>query len=378
MSEKNVEELQKVIIKEELMALVKTYYGNKQGIHMRAAYLNNLIFWQSIRMKSAKTELNKIDRAIKNKIKATRIEKMKKDFRGNWFYKTSDEQMEELMGFCSPSSITRMNKEFEKQGWLEYGNNPDPKKKWDKATWYKLDLVKINADLNKLGYHLEGFKFDDTEQTLENSIFHGEKSTVEPFVEVESKTKEDGQSPVSPIFHGESSIFHGESSIFHDGRTIPEGITEGLTKDIKKEEEEDQLKILFSTFINSIGNINKTVRNEITEMSKLLPIEVIKNEIEFCSKKGAKSWSYVEEALKEDLRLNVNSVYDLENKRNEHKSKKNNVVEFKKARQGKAIRKEESPEEIFSRQEKNNPSLSVNEQEEKKQEIDEMLKKLRS
>jgi hypothetical protein len=244
--ETKVEELQRVIIKEELMALVETYYGNKQGIHMRAAYLNNMIFWQGIRMKSAKTELNKIERAIKNKVAPAKIEKMKKAFRGNWFYKTSEEQMDELMGFCSPSSVTRMNKEFEKQGWMEVGNNPDPKKKWDKATWYKLDLVKINSDLNKLGYHLDSFKFEEVEQTPENSIFHGENSEAEPFVEGEQENEEHGESPESSIFHGEnsnfhdessnfhgeSSTFHGENSNFHDGRTIPEGFSEGFTEGV--------------------------------------------------------------------------------------------------------------------------------------------------
>lgn len=228
MSENNqvVEELQRVVIKEELMALIQTYYGNKQGIHMRAAYLNNLIFWQGIQLKSDLKEKSKIQRAIQNKVSEKKIQKMKESLRNGWFYKTSEDHQIELMGFCSASSITRMNKEFQEQGWAEIGKNPDPKKKWDKSTWYKLDLVKINEDLNKLGFHLEGFKFSQEEpgQTAPDSIFHGENS----------------------IFHDENSIFHGENSNFHDGRTIPEGSSEGLSESISFEEEEEGARVLLS------------------------------------------------------------------------------------------------------------------------------------
>src|SRR4051812_46416146 len=97
----NVEELQRVVIKEELMALIETYYGSKNGIHMRAAFLNNLIFWQKVQFKTDKTAKSKIERAIKNKIHKNKIEKMKQSYRNGWFYKTSEDHMEELMGFCS-------------------------------------------------------------------------------------------------------------------------------------------------------------------------------------------------------------------------------------------------------------------------------------
>lgn len=87
------------------------------------------------------------------------------------------------------------------------------KKKWDKSTWYKVDLVKINSDLKKLGYHLEKFKFKDG---TDIDIFN-EESEVE-------------ESPSDSIFHGESSSFHYE-------RAIPEGFTEGPSENEFEEED---------------------------------------------------------------------------------------------------------------------------------------------
>lgn len=232
----SVQELQRVVIKEELMALIETYYGRKNGIHMRAAFLNNLIFWEGIQLKEDKKYKNKIERAIQNNVNPKKIEKMKSSYRDGWFYKTSDDLMDELMGFCSPSSITRMNKEFQDNGWIQVGKNPDPKKKWDKSTWYKVDLIKINSDLNQLGYHLEKFKFnqepqqnDEIEEIPSDSIFHGENSD-----EPASDSIFHGE---KSNFHGESSNFHDESSNFHDGKAIPEGLqqkvlTEGETENL--------------------------------------------------------------------------------------------------------------------------------------------------
>jgi hypothetical protein len=253
--ETKMEELQRVVIKEELMALVGTYYDKKTGIHMRAAFLNNLIFWQSIQLKSDKKYMQKIQRAIASKISEKSLKKMKESCRDGWFYKTAEDNEIELMGFCSPSSITRMNKEFQEQGWLELGKNPDPKQKYDRSTWYRLNLEKINADLNNLGYHLDGFKEIPAKMANEpvpQSIFHGESS----------------------ICHDESSIFHGESSICHDGRTITEGITESVSKGITESVCSEDQKIY--TLINSRSDIDPHTHKEIISL-----LHTVKNKENF-------------------------------------------------------------------------------------------------
>lgn len=345
----NVEELQRVVIKEELMALIETYYGRKNGIHMRAAFLNNLIFWQGIQLKTDKRQAQKIQRAIASKVSEKSIKKMKESYRNGWFYKTAEENEIELMGFCSPSSITRMNKEFKEQGWLEVGKNPDPKKKYDRSTWYKVNLEKINSDLNKLGYHLEGFKFtvdEEVQETPAESIFHGE-STVEP-------------APQS-IFHGESSIFHGESSICHHGRTIPEGFTEDLSKGIEEEEELITLSDVTS-FLNE-----QIQKREITNKKTLTAIFEV---AEKCRAIGTTDREAMENYC-------IKIVED----------KMQSFGQKQKVAGGtgrkKPVRKElvpdwmnETEEEKAARLAKN--KLSPEEQEITKQEIDEMLKKLRA
>lgn len=343
-----VEELQRVVIKEELMALIETYYGRKNGIHMRAAFLNNLIFWQTIQLKNDRRQEQKIQRAIASKVSEKTIQKMKDVYRDGWFYKTAEENEIELMGFCSPSSITRMNKEFKEQGWLEVGKNPNPKKKYDRSTWYRLNLEKINADLNKLGYHLEGFKFtvdEEAQETPSESIFHGE-STDEP-------------APPS-IFHGENSIFHDESSIYHHGRTIPEGITEDLSKDFEEEEELITLDDVQS-FLN-----DQISKREITNPKTLTAI------FEVAEKCRAIGTSDIESM--ENFCITV-----VEEKMTKFGQKQKATAPARGAKQKAPVRTELLPDWYDRKDEQQEPEkLSDKALKKNKQEIEEMLKQLRA
>ena len=69
------------------------------------------------------------------------------------------------------------------------------------------------------------------------------------------------------------------------------------------------------------------------------------NEISFAAKHNAKSYAYLEKLLQQDLFLKIDSIEKLEQKRNEHNTKKSPV------RNAKTTRKETVPEWFDKQQE---------------------------
>lgn len=213
MEEQEVRELQRVVIKEELVALT--------GKHFDAALLNNLIFWAGITEKMDNNLKLQINQMESRKTKQSVIDKKKKKIRNGWFYKTGDELLFEIMNWGSASTISRAINNFVKQGWVEKGNNPDPTKKWDRTTWYKMNLTKIASDLHELGYALEGYTL--AQKTEENTSEHEQKQE---------------ETASSCILQNEICILHSEKSILHSGETIPEGLLQKDTSLPITEEEE--------------------------------------------------------------------------------------------------------------------------------------------
>lgn len=123
-----------------------------------------------------------------------------------------------------------------------------------------------------------------------------------------------------------------------------------FNKNYLEEEEEKELSSLVSVFSENIQEKpGTTVIDNIAKWLKILPYDVIKLEIENCSLYGAKTWFYVEKALKESLDLKIVTIEDLKLKydRKQEKSKgnKNNRGKVKTAR------KENSPEWFEKHQE---------------------------
>ncbi|WP_324656212.1 hypothetical protein [Bacillus paranthracis] len=241
--EMEVNELQRVVIKEELLTLT--------GKHFDAALLNNLIFWAGIVDKMDKNLKIQIKQMENRNAKQTTIDKKKKQLRNGWFYKTGDELLAELMDWGSASTISRTINNFVKNGWVEKGNNPDPSKKWDRTTWLKINLAKIASDLHTLGYALDGYSL-----------------VQEP---VKEDKKQDEPAPLN-ILHSEKCILQDEISILHSGRTIPEGLLQKDTSLSPFEEEEENtiVSISESTIIDLMNS--KIKEREITNQKTITAI----------------------------------------------------------------------------------------------------------
>lgn len=134
--------LKRVVIKEELVELT--------GDFRSAIILNQFIYWTE-RMKDTDRYIEEeIERASKEDIKID----MDKSY--GWIYKATDELNEEVMLGMSAATIRKYIKQLIDAGYLKERKNP--KYKWDKTMQYRVDIYKVQLELAKLGYALEGYK----------------------------------------------------------------------------------------------------------------------------------------------------------------------------------------------------------------------------
>jgi Fic family protein len=134
--------LKRVVIKEELVVLT--------GDFRPAIILNQFIYWIERMKDTDRYILEEKERASKEQLEVSMDES------NGWIYKTAEELNEELMVGMSKATIGKYINQLVEAGYLAKRNNP--KYKWDKTLQYRVDLVKVQKDLAKLGYALEGYK----------------------------------------------------------------------------------------------------------------------------------------------------------------------------------------------------------------------------
>ena len=135
--------------------------------------------------------LEEKERALKHDMKVS-IDESK-----GWVYKTAEELNEELMIGMSVPTIRKYIKQLVEKGYLIQRRNP--KYKWDKTMQYRVDLYKVQLDLGKLGYVLEGFKL------LPNIKIVEETETVEKAEDIVEDVKSDENKEASTFAEVEAS-----------------------------------------------------------------------------------------------------------------------------------------------------------------------------
>jgi len=146
-----MEKLKRVVIKEELVVLT--------GDFKKAILLNQFIYW-SERIK----DFDKFIKEEKERYAKEGKEKNLSKERG-WMYKTAEELSNETMLNLSDKTIRAYIKSFVGEGWIDERQNPEHK--WDRTKQYRVNIVKIQRDLFKLGYSLEGYPLNIENPELE-------------------------------------------------------------------------------------------------------------------------------------------------------------------------------------------------------------------
>ncbi len=144
-----MEALKRIVIKEELVALT--------GDYRKAIILNQFLYWTE-RVK----DFDKF--IIEEKLRYEKDgEESSLKLQNGWIYKTSEELSEETMLGLSKSNIRLHIKSLIESGWIDERVNPNFK--WDKTMQYRVNILKLQKDLYKLGYALEGYPLFFYEET---------------------------------------------------------------------------------------------------------------------------------------------------------------------------------------------------------------------
>lgn len=144
--------LKRVVIKEELVALT--------GDITKSIVLNQLIYWsERVRDVSAYKKQENARRLAMMGYEFDFDKELLTDLQYGWIYKSAQEMADEIMMSGSRVMVSRIFKEFEKNGWVISRRNP--KNKMDKTKQYRVDIVQIQKDLYELGYNLEGYPLYD-------------------------------------------------------------------------------------------------------------------------------------------------------------------------------------------------------------------------
>jgi len=136
-----MEALKRIVIKEELVALTADY--------RKAIILNQFLYWTERVKDFDKFIIEEKTRYEKDGGESNLI------LQKGWIYKTSEELSEETMLGLSKSNMRLHIKYLIENGWIDERVNPNFK--WDKTMQYRVNILKLQEDLYKLGYALEGY-----------------------------------------------------------------------------------------------------------------------------------------------------------------------------------------------------------------------------
>ncbi len=201
--------LKRIVIKEEFVALT--------GDYVDAVILNQFLYWSE--------RVRDFDIFIEEEMSVAailggQVPELQK--RNGWIYKSCEELSEEIMIRLSPSNMRKHIKALVEKGWLDERNNPS--RKWDKKKQYRVNLLKINKDLQELGYFLQDYRIDMT--GIENRTSEIENAF--------SKTENGASETENAFSEIEDGISETENRTAQNRKAIPEITIENTTENISE------------------------------------------------------------------------------------------------------------------------------------------------
>ncbi|HSQ88701.1 hypothetical protein [Romboutsia sp.] len=280
-----LKKLKRIVIKEELVELT--------GDFKPAIILNQFIYWLD--------KMHDFDRYVreeKNRAERHQVE-VKIDETSGWIYKTAEELNEELMINMSNATIRKYIKQLVENGWLQERRNP--KYKWDKTLQYRVNLLKIQRDLHKLGYSLEGY----------NTLFTLDEVAI-------TSTNEE---PVT------ERVEHIENHDTNEVVYISEKVTmvKRFKRVIKSDEE------LSNENINTINSMDRDILVEALDkclIHKIRTFEGLYNEyLNLLENEKESSFTTNEDSDIKKIHFNLIDTKSLTEKENNFKSKKKSIID---------------------------------------------------
>lgn len=141
------EKLKRAVIKEELVALT--------GDFKLAIVLNQMIYWMERRKDFDKFLMEERERQTQFVTEGEAAVQPEVKPSNGWIYKKAEELSEETMMGVTPKGMRAYLKTLVERGWLDQRRNPNVA--MDRTLQYRVNLLKVQLDLFKLGYALEGY-----------------------------------------------------------------------------------------------------------------------------------------------------------------------------------------------------------------------------
>ena len=230
-----------VVIKEPLVRLT--------GNFIPALILNQFIYWSERMYDTDDYIEEENERYIKNGENCV-INIDKESLECGWVYKTANELNDELMLDIHRSTLQRKIDGLVDAGYLQRRNNP--KYKWDRTYQYRVDMLKIQLDLLKIGYSLDNYKLP--------SIVLSEQSNV----------------------HESPSIAQESPSIALHEQALPEITTENISEitniDYSCKEKKTEEESIVNPFSSKDDEKKKAkLKNKYTNEEKLVITNICNN-----------------------------------------------------------------------------------------------------
>ena len=202
--------LKRVVIKEELVALT--------GDITKSIVLNQLIYWsERVRDVSAYKKQENARRLAMMGYEFDFDKELLTDLQYGWIYKSAQEMADEIMMSGSRVMVSRIFKEFEKNGWVISRRNP--KNKMDKTKQYRVDIVQIQKDLYELGYNLEGYPLYEPANKSEET---DDDNTIDYENNSENVQPRNVQNEQSNVHSEQSKGLLEQSSVQNEQWRVPE------------------------------------------------------------------------------------------------------------------------------------------------------------
>lgn len=270
-----IKKLNRAVIKEELVILT--------GDFKLAIILNQMIYW-SERVKD-------FDKFIIEEKNRYQLEDKETDLelQNGWIYKTAEELAEDTLLGISASNMRTQIKKLISDGFITERTNP--KFKWDRTKQYRVDLMKIQKELMKLGYSLEGHSLDgliSSSSEIENASRQNEKSNSNKRKIEPNKT---------------------ENQTTQNRRAIPEITTETITETLTHNTSEIEEVVCVLE-----RNINHSEAKKIIAASNH-NIDIVKEKYDVAKKIGYRNLvGFMIKAIREDWKMPKEKEFSIKTK----------------------------------------------------------------
>jgi hypothetical protein len=292
-----IEKLKRAVIKEELIEAIE-YRMREKGMSVSSSYklailLNQSLYWTE-RVGQDKYQKFLVEESRRGSEEVEGLE-------GGWVYKNADEWAEDCLLKVSGQTVRRWFEKLIKIGYILERNNP--KVKFDHTVQYRINLVKIIKDLDKLGYQLEGYK---TASLL--NLQNGESKI------------DNGNSKEQ---NGDRELHNGASNL-QNGDTIPEITTESTTDIVVDKAALEKLKQLYNRIFPNSRNMGYHMSVIEQYLQKGLEIDLVINQLEKTGLSDNPNMNYLIARLNGLLSDGITSMSELEARKQKCKPKGGN------------------------------------------------------